>query len=55
MHCEELEEIHAHLLERHSFRLNPMRTVFYGVCGECAGTLEKTAAAKRCEEETTHD
>lgn len=35
MHCEELEEIQSHLLEHHSFSLNPMRTVFYGVCEEC--------------------
>ena len=36
MHCEELESIGAHLLADHSFRLDPMRTVFYGLCEDCA-------------------
>ncbi len=36
LHCEELEEIRDHLLDRHSFRLDPMRTVFYGLCERCA-------------------
>lgn len=35
MECEELNHIAAHLKADHSFRLNPMRTVFYGVCAEC--------------------
>ena len=35
LHCEELESIQAHLLEHHGFTLNPMRTVFYGLCEEC--------------------
>ncbi|MCR4743678.1 MAG: transcriptional repressor [Lachnospiraceae bacterium] len=36
LHCEELEEIREHLNKEHKFKLNPMRTVFYGVCEECA-------------------
>ncbi len=35
MHCEELEEIEKHLLAEHRFRLNPLRTVFYGLCEQC--------------------
>ena len=35
MHCEELEEIQAHLSAEHHFQLDPMRTVFYGLCEEC--------------------
>ncbi|MBQ9562319.1 MAG: transcriptional repressor [Lachnospiraceae bacterium] len=35
MHCEELNGIAAHLLVHHGFALNPMRTVFYGLCEEC--------------------
>ena len=35
MQCDELEGIGAHLYEHHGFALNPMRTVFYGVCGDC--------------------
>lgn len=35
LHCDELETIQEHLLLHHQFRLNPMRTVFYGCCEEC--------------------
>ena len=35
LHCEELEEIKAHLSEEHDFLLDPSRTVFYGLCSEC--------------------
>lgn len=35
LQCEELKEIGKHLSEEHGFKLNPMRTVFYGVCDEC--------------------
>lgn len=37
LHCEELEVIQKHLLEDHAFALNPMRTVFYGICEDCRG------------------
>ncbi len=55
LHCEELEGIQAHLMEHHRFRLNPMRTVFYGVCDECMSALEEMTAPKRNKEETAHD
>ena len=35
LHCEELEGIQAHLYQEHQFKLNPLRTVFYGLCDEC--------------------
>ena len=35
LHCEELEEIQSHLWEAHQFRLDPLRTVFYGICDDC--------------------
>ena len=35
LHCDELEEIQHHLNEEHHFKINPMRTVFYGVCEDC--------------------
>ena len=35
LHCDELSEISEHLYQEHHFRLNPMRTVFYGVCDDC--------------------
>ena len=36
LHCDELAGIGRHLLAHHQFTLNPMRTVFYGLCSECA-------------------
>ena len=36
MECAELNHIAAHLKADHGFRLNPMRTVFYGLCERCA-------------------
>ena len=35
LHCEELEEIQSHLSQEHGFRLDPIRTVFYGLCDGC--------------------
>lgn len=35
LHCDELEEIQHHLYEEHHFKINPMRTVFYGICDDC--------------------
>ena len=37
LHCEELEEIQTHLQKEHGFRMDPLRTVFYGLCDECSG------------------
>ena len=36
LHCEELAEIEEHLRKHHSFLLDPLRTVFYGICESCA-------------------
>ena len=35
LRCDELEEIQVHLYEEHRFKMNPMRTVFYGLCEQC--------------------
>ena len=35
-YCEELVQIRSHLKEEHHFTLDPLRTVFYGLCEECA-------------------
>lgn len=35
LHCDELEEIQEHLYAEHRFRMDPLRTVFYGFCDEC--------------------
>ena len=36
LHCEELDEIIGHMKEEHRFILDPRRTVFYGLCEDCA-------------------
>ncbi len=36
LHCEDLEELGVHLKSEHGFTLDPRRTVFYGICEECA-------------------
>ena len=36
LECEELEEIERHFLNEHAFKLNAMKTVLYGKCGNCA-------------------
>lgn len=33
--CPELEGVREHLESRHQFRLDPLRTVFYGLCDQC--------------------
>ena len=35
LHCEELDTIGVHLFAEHGFKLDPMRTVFYGLCEDC--------------------
>ena len=35
LHCEELQGLSEHVRESHGFTINPMRTVFYGVCAAC--------------------
>lgn len=35
LYCDELEGMQAHLYEEHSFKLDPKRTVFYGLCDKC--------------------
>ena len=36
MHCEELAQIQQHVKGHHGFAINPMRTVFYGICENCS-------------------
>lgn len=39
LHCSELPGVQRHVLEHHGFAIDPLRTVFYGVCEDCSGTL----------------
>ena len=36
LHCGEIEELMKHIEKKHSFVINPRRTVFYGTCEHCA-------------------
>lgn len=40
LHCGELAGIGTHLAAHHGFVVNPMRTVFYGLCGDCREDAE---------------
>ncbi len=35
LHCEEFKELCEHLEKHHQFLLDPLRTVFYGICKDC--------------------
>ena len=42
LHCEEFKELCGHLDKHHGFLLDPMRTVFYGICEECRKSIKST-------------
>lgn len=35
LRCEELEGLAGHIAGHHGFQINPLRTVFYGLCEDC--------------------
>lgn len=35
LECSHIAEIYSHVAAEHSFQIDPGRTVFYGICGEC--------------------
>ena len=35
LQCDEVESLKQHMLEHHSFEMDSMRTVFYGICNDC--------------------
>lgn len=41
LQCNEAENLKQHMLEHHCFEVNPLRTVFYGVCIECRKARNK--------------
>lgn len=41
LRCEELEGLQNHILEEHHFRIDPLRTVFYGICDDCMNGSEE--------------
>ena len=37
MECDTMEKLAKHIETGHNFKINPFKTVLYGVCGECDG------------------
>lgn len=35
LHCDEAMKLGRHMLKHHDFQINPLRTVFYGMCSSC--------------------
>lgn len=35
LHCKEVESLKHHMMEHHGFIMDPVRTVFFGICSEC--------------------
>lgn len=35
LHCDDLVDIQKHIKAEHGFSVDPLRTVFYGVCDRC--------------------
>jgi Fur family ferric uptake transcriptional regulator len=36
LECDELDEIAAHVYQEHAFKIDPLKTIFYGTCAQCA-------------------
>ncbi len=34
--CQEIETLETHIKQEHGFEIDPVRTVFYGLCEKCA-------------------
>ncbi len=34
--CDHMNELSAHIAAEHGFAVDPLKTVLYGLCGECA-------------------
>lgn len=39
LQCNEVAVLQQHLAEHHNFQMNPLRTVFYGICSECRNSM----------------
>ncbi len=38
MECSEIADLQEHMQKHHRFRIDPLRTVFYGICEDCLAT-----------------
>lgn len=39
LHCDEMQSMEMHISDHHGFVLNPIRTVFYGLCESCSKNM----------------
>lgn len=39
--CAHLGDLYSHLAQEHHFRINPHRTLFYGLCQTCTGEVSR--------------
>ena len=40
LRCSLLDEVEEHILRDHGFSVNPLKTVFYGLCADCSKKRE---------------
>ena len=51
LNCDHLQEIAAHVASEHGFCIDPARTVFYGICADCAELNEQKEGTENNETE----
>jgi Fur family ferric uptake transcriptional regulator len=44
--CDVLNDVAAHVQKDHRFKINPLKTVFYGTCGRCLSKAAKNQSRK---------
>ncbi|MBO5484025.1 MAG: transcriptional repressor [Lachnospiraceae bacterium] len=47
MDCSHMAELYQHVLQEHQFRVNPHRTMFYGVCDNCLEQEKRKEQGKK--------
>ena len=40
LQCSEVESLKQHMMEHHNFTMDPLRTVFYGICSDCSKNMD---------------
>ena len=40
LQCNEVASLKQHMMEHHNFAMDPLRTVFYGICSECSRSMD---------------
>lgn len=48
LNCGFLDEVAGHIYEEHGFRIDPFKTVLYGICESCAANGKNTSDAPSC-------